>query len=267
MGQVSVAEVAKRLGVGVQRVHQRIADGSLPAERVGSQWVVNEADILPLSDRRGPGRPLSPRSAWALVAIAAAQAPEGPYQEPSSASWLRALAPAERSRAKRRLNDLLAVLPSDPSSEAYADAVPILAARLRSLLRNRADRRPYRASPRDLEDIRGDDRLLLAGLSHPNSGISSGDIVEAYLAEVHRDDLVDDFLLDEVSRDSDANVILHVVANSAAAWQPPVDRPILLAADLAEHRSPREQARAAELLRSLADSVVRSTLTSQGARV
>lgn len=46
MARVSVAEAARRLGVGVPRIHQRIADGSLRAERLGSQWVVDELSLL-----------------------------------------------------------------------------------------------------------------------------------------------------------------------------------------------------------------------------
>ena len=42
MGAVSVAQAAERLGVSVPRIHQRIADGSLSAERIGFQWVVDE---------------------------------------------------------------------------------------------------------------------------------------------------------------------------------------------------------------------------------
>ena len=85
MASVSVAEAAKSLGVGVSRIHQRIADGSLRAERVGSQWVVDELSLLRVAERHRPGRPLSARSAWAIIALA-----EGDEES------LRALAPGER---------------------------------------------------------------------------------------------------------------------------------------------------------------------------
>lgn len=255
MSLISVSEAARRLGVGVQRVHQRIADGSLPAERVGSQWIVDEIDVLPLLDRRDPGRPLSWRSSWALIAMAAAPAPPERDQESEWVAWLQALTPVERSRASRRLEDLLAVLPADPSSKEYAEAVPVFAARLRSLLRKRAERRLYRASPRDLRDVRDDERILRSGLSHSRSGVASGDIVEGYLARHDLDDLVEDYLLDEVARDGDANVVLHVVADHAelVARPSPDESPILVAADLAEHRRPQEEARAAEIMHSLAE--------------
>ena len=70
MAHVSVAEAARRLGVGVPRIHRRIAAGSLRAERIGSQWVVDELSLLRAGEYREPGRPLSARSAWAIIALA-----------------------------------------------------------------------------------------------------------------------------------------------------------------------------------------------------
>ena len=234
MGDISVAEAARRLGVGVPRVHQRIADGSLPATRVGSQWVIDEASLAPAAESHAPGRPLSHRSAWALLALSQ-----------SDQDALDALAPAERSRARERLQRLLAQSPPGARpSEVEAQAA---AALLRSWFRNRAERRLYRASPRDLPDMRDDHRLTLTGLSHPRSGIAAGDLVEGYLAAEYVDDVVADHLLSTPAADRDANVVLHV-----AAAAPGPMAPLLLAADLAEHRRPREEARAAELLREIA---------------
>ena len=51
VANVSVAEAARRLGVSVPRIHQRIADGSLNAERIGSQWVVDELSYDEVADR------------------------------------------------------------------------------------------------------------------------------------------------------------------------------------------------------------------------
>src|SRR4051812_10485576 len=99
MSNISVAEAAERLGVNVQRVHQRIADGSLRAARIGSQWVFDEESVIVVSGSRDPGRPLSARSAWALVALADGRS-------------LHALAPSERARASARLSRLLSVQPS-----------------------------------------------------------------------------------------------------------------------------------------------------------
>jgi len=236
VGDISVAEAARRLGVGVPRIHQRITDGSLRAVRVGSQWVIDEASLAPVAESRAPGRPLSHRSAWALLALSQ-----------SDHRALDALAPAERSRARDRLHRLL--MQSPPGVRPSEVEVQAAATLLRSWFRNRAERRLYRASPRDLPDLRDDDRLALSGLSHPRSGIAAGDLVEGYLAAEYVDSVVADHLLSAPAADRDANVVLHIVAAA-----PGPTAPLLLAADLAEHRRPREEARAAELLREIADN-------------
>ncbi len=78
------------------------------------------------------------------------------------------------------------------------------------------------------------------------SGIASAD-VEGYLAESDVDGIVKDYLL--VDADRDANVVLHVIPDGQYPFP---DSRLRLAADLAEHRGPREEARAAELLHELA---------------
>lgn len=56
MELLTVKEVAKELGVTVWRVHQLIKDNRLPAEKLGSQYVVKKND-LELVKERTPGRP------------------------------------------------------------------------------------------------------------------------------------------------------------------------------------------------------------------
>ena len=168
MAKVSVSEAARRLGVGVPRIHKRIADGSLRAERIGSQWVVDELSLLRAAERREPGRPLSARSAWAIVALA-----EGDEEA------LSALAPVERSRAKARLAALLSLARKDPKSEQDVRRV---ASALRLMFRNRAERLSRQAAAADLvglhEDLRwesidesrrerGSHRLMSTGISLP----------------------------------------------------------------------------------------------------
>lgn len=226
MASVSVAQAAERLGVSVPRIHQRIADGSLVAERIGSQWVVDERSLLRVQERRKAGRPLSARSAWAVIAV--------------SASSRGAVAGA--ARVRQQLDRLL-----EPAAELVADdeSVRDLAVSLRLVLRNRAQRRLFRAAPADLADLRRDNRwAMLVDLGA--SGIASAD-VEGYLGESYIDGLLKDYLL--VDADRDANVILHVIPDGQNPYR---DSELRLAADLAEHRGPREEARAVELLHELA---------------
>lgn len=231
MSNLSVAEAARRLGVGVPRIHQRIADGSLRAERIGSQWVVEELSLMRVAELRQSGRPLSARSAWALIALA-----EGDDEA------ISALAPAERSRAKARLGDLLAAVPDRMDEEG----VRRVASMLRQLFRNRADRVLMKAAPADLGDLRADKRWRSL-LSPGDSGIASGD-VDGYVRPDDRDGMVQSFLL--VPAADDGNVVLHVLPEDQKAYP---QSKLQLAADLADQRGGREELRAGELLREVAE--------------
>ena len=246
-----MAEAAQRLDVNVQRIHQRIADGSLAAERIGSQWTIDEADVQRV-DRRHAGRPLSSRSAWALVVAASERnslsRPAAPWQ----------ISASERSRARSRLRQLL----RDASSAASSEE---LAAVLRAVMKNRARRLMFRSSPRDIVDLRGDDRVQPSGVSLRASDIAAADIVEGYAAERDVDRLVDDFLLVEARHDN-ANVILHVVEDDIPFRAlVETDGWLLLAADLAEYHRPRESSRAAELVRAAARQDAAGPIDRQGA--
>lgn len=53
---LSVAEVAKKLGVTRARINQFIADKRLPAQRIGRSYVIREEDLT-LVENRKTGRP------------------------------------------------------------------------------------------------------------------------------------------------------------------------------------------------------------------
>ena len=236
MANISVAQAARRLGVGVPRIHKRIADGSLRAERIGSQWVVDELSLLRVAERNEPGRPLSARSAWAIIALA-----EGDDEA------LSRLAPSERARAKARLNELLDLASKRSQGEAEVRRISSV---LRLMFRNRADRVLRKAAAADLPGLREDGRWQLLA-SSAVSGIASSD-VDGYLAGRDVDALSRDFLL--MPAGSDANVIIHVLPEGQQAYP---QSKLLLAADLADQRAPREELRAAELLREVAKAVKR----------
>lgn len=231
MGSVSVAQAAQRLGVSVPRIHQRIADGSIAAQRIGAQWVVDEVSLLHVEERNKAGRPYSARSAWAVIAVS-----EERHDR------IRSNPRAASSRARSHLKRLLEQGVEPPVSE---EAVGDVAVSLRSMFRNRAQRRLLRVAPADLSDLHDDARW--AALVDPGaSGIASAD-VEGYLAESDVGGVMKDYLL--VEADRDANVVLHVIPDGQHAFP---DARLRLAADLAEHRGPREEARAAELVHDLA---------------
>lgn len=56
MDLVTVKEAAEILNVTVGRVHQLINENRLPAEKLGSQYVVKKSDLELVNDRK-PGRP------------------------------------------------------------------------------------------------------------------------------------------------------------------------------------------------------------------
>ena len=231
MGAFSVAQAAERLGVSVPRIHQRIADGSLVAERIGSQWVVDERSLLHVQERSKAGRPYSARSAWAVIAASE-----------DDSDRVGGSGPAVSARVRMQLKRLL-----EPAAEPAADeeVVRQLVVSLRSVFRNRAQRRLLRAAPADLADLRADERWAMI-VDLGSSGIASPD-VEGYLAESLVKGVLKDYLV--VESDRDANVVLHVVSDGQYPYP---DSRLRLAADLAEHRGPREEARAAELLHELA---------------
>lgn len=56
MALLTTAEVAERLGVSSRRVHQFIAEGRLPAEKKGRDYLIDEKDLAKVKNRK-PGRP------------------------------------------------------------------------------------------------------------------------------------------------------------------------------------------------------------------
>lgn len=124
--------------------------------------------------------------------------------------------------------------------------------KLLAWLSNRGARIGYVAAGSDLAALRADDRLLVSGVSHPDSNLDDPRIVEAYASVDDVDAVVSDFWLEKPGVDERSNVVLHVVP-----VRPPEIGPLLLAADLAEHGGPREVQRAHELL-----SVAMNTLVS-----
>ena len=73
MDQMSVEEAAKRMGLHPAHVRRLVREGEIPAQKVGSRWLVSES-ALRERDRLHPsaGRPLSPNMAWALLELAGA---------------------------------------------------------------------------------------------------------------------------------------------------------------------------------------------------
>ncbi len=229
---MSVPQAAELLGVNRQRIHQRIQAGSLPAQKVGGRYILRADDVHRLRCSSMPGRPMSAESAWDMIVVAA----DGEGVTP--------LSPVSRSRARGKLDDLLAAL-----QDVEPDAA---SARLQHVLGSRAERRAFDASRRDLPDLRRDARVQPSGVCVPESNLSAGEFVEGYVASHDADSVIRAFLLVPVAR-AQANVILHVIppdqaqripARAGLSWAR-----LAIAADLAEHDGPRERSQALALAR------------------
>ncbi|MEJ7847566.1 MAG: helix-turn-helix domain-containing protein [Pyrinomonadaceae bacterium] len=57
MDLLTVKDAAEKLQITVWRVHQLIKGGRIPAQKLGSQYVIQKADLKLVADRK-PGRPV-----------------------------------------------------------------------------------------------------------------------------------------------------------------------------------------------------------------
>jgi excisionase family DNA binding protein len=76
MSLLTTKEVAERLGVTVPRVHTFIKEGRLPAEKMGRDFFIKEADLKLVADRK-TGRPPGKTSAANKAATQPAKANNG----------------------------------------------------------------------------------------------------------------------------------------------------------------------------------------------
>ena len=56
---LTVAETAEELKISVRRVHQLIEEKRLPAEKLGSYYVIKRTDLILVEERKRTGRPPS----------------------------------------------------------------------------------------------------------------------------------------------------------------------------------------------------------------
>ena len=153
--EVSVREAARQLRLSSRRVRALAAAGRIPARRIDERtWVVDvEAAQRDPYDRRATGRPLSPRSCWAILAVAEGREPLG-------------LSASERARARARA----AALVEHPPGSLGGRAV------LHRLTGHRGV----------LERLADDGRLVLGGASaaqHHGADLIVLDYVEAYVRD------------------------------------------------------------------------------------
>lgn len=243
MPKLSVPEAAARLGVSPARVRQRIADGSLVAEKIGGRWLV---DLSVSQVGQGRGRPVKADVVWDAINLAdQASRHHNGAEAAFSGALLSAFSQPDnsnKSSASSRRRACQRLMEAARAARLGADESEAIAL-LIAWLGNRAHRRLYRVADRDFQPLSEDERLIPSGLSHPRSGMQDPRIVEGYVAAGDLEGLMGDHWLDPVGVDQKPNVILHV-----APARPHEVSALMLAADLAEQGGPREVRRAHELV-------------------
>ncbi len=213
---LGVAEVAEELGVSARRVRQMLADGVLGGERVGRVWIVDREQLHRIAGLRPEvGRPWSPASAWAVLALADGREVD--------------LSPVDRSRARKRLGLGLDHL------------VGRLAAR--------CERRWFYAHPGVLDRLANE--VVRAGISaaaHHGADLVISGSVEGYIRTGEIDQLVKHFGLDD--RTARPNVLLRIVDDDVWPFMPDQRHAArsVVGVDLLEAEDPRSRRAGAALL-------------------
>ncbi|MGP3982113.1 helix-turn-helix domain-containing protein [Streptomyces sp. KR80] len=219
--ELSVSEVAERLGVSRQRVLALIHSGKLPARLIGGRWVVESADADELRGGRRTGRPMAGRIAWGLLDLL----------DGGRAPWLTA---TERSRLRARLR-----------------ARPPVA-QVAHWVRRRNEVLWLRGHPAALPRLLAFDGAVPAGASAPGQDIVDPSRVEVYL---HRDDAaraMRKLALRPVAR-QDANAVVKVPQGVWPFYESPGRAVVAL--DLWEAGDERSRRTARKLYSSLLEQV------------
>jgi excisionase family DNA binding protein len=158
---LSVDEAAVRLGISPAAIRQRIASGRLPAIKRGRSWWLDEKSVQRyVRQPTTPGRPLSPRMAWAVILLA-------------SNDEERAKVLASRERYPSRMR---AWLKSHPLAEHGQK------------LRSRAQAEDFAGHPSEMKRVLERPDTLATGISASDlvGLVGKGPGVEAYAPAGHR---------------------------------------------------------------------------------
>lgn len=191
----SVADAARRTGLSERRVRALIADGQIPARRVLGRWAVSTHD-LDRFRRRPAGRPLSERSAWAILDHLAGNS--------------KAPAVAAPSRVGARVRQL--------TESAAPETILVPWMRTRSVPQR------YSAAATDAVALRADDRVILGG-HHALADDTVADL-QIYVQQSDLADLLSDHHLqepDDVHGDG-LTVTIRVVSSLDLVPRSPVSR-------------------------------------------
>ncbi len=214
--EVGLEEVAVRLGLSRQRVHQLVRAGDLSARQVAGRWVVDDAQLDRLAEGRSPGRIFSPRVAWGLISLI----------ESGNA---RALSAPERSRLRNRLRHR-------PSLEEIA-----------RLSRGRSAVYRLHAHPGGLDRALAWEGAVPTGASAPGHDVVDIRRAELYLPAATLPALRRGLRLRDV--DGDPNLVVRVPAVDAWPFPDGKAGPVTVALDLWDAGDARSRRAAGALFR------------------
>jgi excisionase family DNA binding protein len=225
---LSVKEAAHRLGVNPQRVRALIAENRLPAQLVGGAYVLDPGAVAAFAQvPRVRGRPLSARSAWALLAELSGH--DGPVLSSRSEDRVRALLRQKSDAIIRSL------VHSEPRSELYR----------------------WRVLEIDLKRLMNDPTLVPSGLAADNELVSVryDPIRDGLDSYVSGDRLKELERRIQPSQDSDKpNLLLRAPLESSWILEEKVAPPAVAAADLLVHSDPRVRRAGNDAIRRLVNS-------------
>jgi excisionase family DNA binding protein len=191
---VDVRGAAELLDVGVRRVQQLIASGSLPAERFAGGWRVDRAAVERRNRHRPVGRPYARAVAWRVLGVLD--------------SSLEVPPPDDRAQSARIRRYAAEVVGGDVGG-----------------LRDRADHLRFRVhrgvAPRLEEEIVVSGLEVLEGRGGERL-VGDVDRSEGYVRASQLDRLVSSYALRPVA--SGENCVLHVVADDLWPFAPGCDR-------------------------------------------
>lgn len=233
-----VEQAAEHLGVSPRHVRSLIASERLPAQRLGSVWLLDpEAVRVRAREGAQAGRPFSPVLAWQALHVMDAMCVADDPRSPAAGVWD---AIADR-RVRHRLR------------QALADPRP--SARWRHALGGRAKRLPVWAHPGVMARMASDERLRLGGSAAAAAHAIDAADPQARRWYIDADDL--DVVLGEyrLKRDNSSELDLMVIPDVVPVeLRPATGQPVPLAValvDLLESPDARERHAAAQQLEPL----------------
>jgi excisionase family DNA binding protein len=249
---LTVRETAEKLGVSAQRVRQLISDGKLPARRSTAGWLIRSEAVADRAGLTSRGRPISPRTAWAVIDLLADKSSTLP---PPAGQTVGDFA-EHQVRDRKLRHQALKLLNAMPDPED--DINP-----WRTLLSSRGPVRRMWVHPGILEKLEADSRISVGGagaILAIGEGLTHVSKVDLYAKELDVEQVIADY---HMRPDEKGQVIIHVVPASVPPALAPQHGHMVstaaAAADLLDEKDSRANYAALLQLCKLRNSLIHSS--------